>query len=146
MLTAPRMVRTERAVRPCLPMTLPTSWGATRSLRTVFSFRFTHQGPRNLADQFIHSHHLDWGHALASDRKHPKRSTLGDARIVAHTLVAVSIRMSRKRTLACIPWPQVPELRSGDRRLRHLGRILLHQFGDGGRQLRSHTAPVGDPL
>src|SRR5580698_6883447 len=41
MLTAPRIVRTDRAVRPCLPMTLPTSPGATRSLRTVFSSRLT---------------------------------------------------------------------------------------------------------
>src|SRR5271155_2162671 len=41
MLTAPRIVRTERAVRPCLPITLPTSCGATFSLRTVFSSRFT---------------------------------------------------------------------------------------------------------
>src|ERR1035437_5216014 len=41
MLTAPRMVRTERAVRPCLPITLPTSCGATLSLRTVFSSRST---------------------------------------------------------------------------------------------------------
>src|SRR5262249_8668101 len=32
---APRMVRIERAVRPCLPITLPRSLGATRSSRTV---------------------------------------------------------------------------------------------------------------
>src|ERR1700723_409483 len=39
MLTAPRIVRTERAVRPCLPITLPTSCGATRSFSTVLSSR-----------------------------------------------------------------------------------------------------------
>src|SRR5215469_18329552 len=32
---APRMVRIERAVRPCLPMTFPRSLGATFSSRTV---------------------------------------------------------------------------------------------------------------
>src|SRR3990172_5764650 len=32
---APRMVRMERAVRPCLPMTLPRSDGSTRSSSTV---------------------------------------------------------------------------------------------------------------
>ena len=37
MLTAPRMVRTERAVRPCLPITLPTSCGATRRRCKVIS-------------------------------------------------------------------------------------------------------------
>src|SRR5205085_4289576 len=37
MLAAARMVRSERAVRPCLPMTLPRSVGATRSSSTVSS-------------------------------------------------------------------------------------------------------------
>src|SRR5579864_855054 len=32
---APRMVRMDRAVRPCFPMTLPRSLGATRSSKTV---------------------------------------------------------------------------------------------------------------
>src|SRR5579863_2721181 len=35
MPAAPRMVRIERAVRPCLPITLPRSLAATRSSRTV---------------------------------------------------------------------------------------------------------------
>lgn len=35
MLAAPRIVRIERAVRPCLPMTLPRSAGATRSINAV---------------------------------------------------------------------------------------------------------------
>jgi len=53
---------------PCLPITLPTSSGATRSLRTVFSSRSrlplplrpAHPPePRNLADQFVYLHHID---------------------------------------------------------------------------------------
>src|SRR5581483_797443 len=35
MLAAARMVRSERAVRPCLPITLPRSLSATRNSRTV---------------------------------------------------------------------------------------------------------------
>lgn len=38
MLAAERMVRSERAVRPCFPMTLPTSFGETNKRRTVASF------------------------------------------------------------------------------------------------------------
>jgi hypothetical protein len=34
-LAAPRIVRIERAVRPCFPITLPTSLAATRNRRTV---------------------------------------------------------------------------------------------------------------
>src|SRR5690242_19030267 len=34
---APRIVRIERAVRPCLPITLPKSFGATRSSSTIVS-------------------------------------------------------------------------------------------------------------
>lgn len=37
MLAAPRMVRRERAVRPCFPMTLPTSAGATSRRSTAVS-------------------------------------------------------------------------------------------------------------
>src|SRR5713101_7594444 len=37
MPAAPRMVRMERAVRPCLPITLPRSLGATRSSSTALS-------------------------------------------------------------------------------------------------------------
>ena len=64
MLTAPRMVRMDRAVRPCLPITLPTSLGATRSRRTVLSSRstastttasgFVDEGAGNFGYQLLH--------------------------------------------------------------------------------------------
>ena len=41
MLTALKIVRIERAVRPCLPITFPTSEGATFKRRIVFSSRAT---------------------------------------------------------------------------------------------------------
>ena len=78
MLTAPRMVRIERAVRPCLPITLPTSvWRHAELENRVFvaahalhfnGCRLIHQGPRNLADQLFHFDHSVLGHDLAPDR------------------------------------------------------------------------------
>ena len=77
MLTAPRMVRTERAVRPCLPITLPTSWRRDAEFEDSIFFavdgfhfdgrRLIDQGPRDFADQFVYLHHIDLGHDLAPD-------------------------------------------------------------------------------
>jgi hypothetical protein len=38
------------------------------------------------------------------------------------------------------------EKRLGDRRLRCLGRVLFHQLGHDGGQLRAHSAPVGNAV
>ena len=55
MLAAPRMVRNERAVRPCLPMTLPMSWGATRTCRMVESWSSisSTETPSGMIDQCL---------------------------------------------------------------------------------------------
>ncbi len=63
MPAAPRMVRMERAVLPCLPITLPKSLGATLNSRTVTCspsttdgnfFRDVHQSFRDIFNQLFH--------------------------------------------------------------------------------------------
>ena len=66
------MVRIERAVRPCLPITFPRSLGATFSSRTVTCspcnfadgdfFRDVDQSFRDIFDQLFHSPRLPNAH------------------------------------------------------------------------------------
>ncbi len=77
MLTAPRMVRTERAVRPLLADHLAYVLRRHSEFQDgilipvhgfhFHGFRLIHQGPRNFADQFIYVHRFDLGHDLAPD-------------------------------------------------------------------------------
>ena len=155
MLTAPRMVRTERAVRPCFPITLPTSAGATLSSQNgVFvplhglhfdGFRLVYQSPRDFADQFIYCHHVNLGHELASDRKHPRRSDLDrcadsiSTPLVKSVICVLDSEKSRTHL-------KMSEKKLGDCGFGCLGRVFVDQLGHNGGQLGSNAAPVGDAV
>src|ERR1700691_1180346 len=130
MLTAPRMVRTERAVRPCLPITLPTSCGATRRLSTVFSPRLT----ASTATAFGSS-----TRARAISRTNSSTCTvsswvmilplnLAPVRDLVRNLIPSSGRGFCHWLCGCSHW------------------VVGHDLFHARRELRALAAPVGDPL
>src|ERR1035437_10055611 len=167
MLTAPRMVRIERAVRPCLPITLPTSSGATRSLRTVFSsrstlFTSTAAGSSTRARAISRTSSSTstiscWVmllpltgcvQELATPNSRPKSRDLNRC---AHS---ISTHPSPS-AIVCAPAGQMPahtatgeeqKTESGHGGFCNRRRVLGHQLRDDRGQLRAHAAPVGDAL
>src|SRR5664279_4196573 len=154
MLTAPRIVRTERAVRPCLPITLPTSCGATRSLRTVFSSRSTDStstaaGSSTKARAISRTSSSTatisfWVIALAPDL-HPK---VGDLDLCANSNSTSGSPSVLQRTVngndrAHYQGEERERSGRGGFFHRSLGRELRYQLGNDRRKLCAVATPVG---
>src|SRR4051812_3074707 len=125
MLAAPRMVRIDRAVRPCLPMTLPRSLGATRNSSTVLcspssALTWTCSGSSTRALAI----------SSTSDRMSPPCSFAILRLLHLRGAYAFGLRFLR-RLLCC---------RGAGR------RSFFEQTGEGGRELRTLRAPVIDAL
>src|SRR5580658_2844844 len=154
MLTAPRMVRTERAVRPCLPITLPTSWGATRSFSTVFSSRSTESTSTAAGSST---------RARAISRTSSSTATISCW--VMHLPLTVRVRartgragariltaQAKKSQQVCGFGPMSAPVRHRSAGKGNSGRdrgrcgVLGHQLFHDGRELRANAAPVGDAL
>src|SRR5579871_3003374 len=152
MLTAPRIVRTERAVRPCLPMTLPTSCGATLSLRTVFSSlptacTSTASGSSTRARAISRTSSstatISFWVIYLPLTVCIQKSYLDRARIVAYPFASVSNSVNGKQGAD----RGLHLKRNGVRKLGCSGRgMLLDQLGHGGRKLGADATPVADAL
>src|SRR5215831_20212033 len=159
MLTAPRIVRTERAVRPCLPITLPTSCGATRSLRTVFSSRPT-DSTSTAAGSSTRARAISqtssstatiscWVMHVPLTVLHPILTAWISAQIV-------TAHLCRRQHLCAKQFSEVVPHTTGEGTLalrcggwlgsRSLRRELLHQLRHCWRKLGAHAAPVSDAI